>query len=192
MFTKNLSFLLQLLRTSKQSGVLVIEAPGPDESPWLGQFHLDKGVVLTCVIRHKADGRVLLTNDEATRWLSNQGALEWHLEEKSAPSPEAAAPEVSRPLPPAPVPPEQAQDEQRRDPAALLPAAWKNQMRAIPRRTEKGKDVPLSMFPSREHRQVYTLIDGRRTIEEIMILLHKPPEVIIRVLQELHAAGFVI
>jgi hypothetical protein len=183
-FTKNLSFLLQLLRTSKQSGMLVVEPPGSHKSSWLGQFHLDKGVVVTCVIRNKADGRVLLSNDEAVRWLGSQGGLEWYLEEEQVPPPEEAPP-----LRPAP---EQIRSEQHRDPAALLPAMWKNQMRAIPRRTEKGKDVPLSTFASRDLRQVYTLIDGRRTIEEIVVLLHKPPDVIIRVLQVLHAAGFII
>lgn len=181
-YTKDLSFLLQLLRTSKQSGLLFVEPPGQPESSWLGQFRLDNGVVMACLVRNRADGRVLLNNDEAIRWLTNQGKLVWHLEE------EPASPEAARPLLPAP---EEAQRAQPPAEAAMPPAVGKNQLRGIPHRTQKGRELPANSFASREHRQVFTLVDGRRSIEEIVYLLHKPPDFVIRVLHELQAAGFI-
>jgi predicted transcriptional regulator len=52
--------------------------------------------------------------------------------------------------------------------------------------------VPSNAFASREHRQVFALVDGQRTIEEIAHLLHRPSDVIVGVLQELRAAGFIV
>lgn len=182
MNTKDLSFLLQLLRTSKQSGLLFVVPPGPHEPSWEGQFRLDKGEVIACLVSNKVDGRVVLNNDEALRWLTNQGKLEWRLED------EASSSDPSRPLLPAPG---EARSEQRHDVEVLPPAGEKNQLRGIPRHTQKGRNLPLSAFSSRDHRQVFTLVDGRRTIGEIASLLHRPPDVVMRVLQELQAAGLI-
>lgn len=182
MNTKDLSFLLQLLRTSKQSGLLFVESSGPPESSWQGQVRLDKGVVITCLVCNKADGRVVLNNDEALRWLTSQGRLDWRLEE-------APSPDTSRPLL---LPPEETRREQQLDAEALPPILGKNQLRGIPRHTQKGKNLPVSAFRSRDHRQVFTLVDGRRTIEEIASLLYKPPDAVIHVLQELQAAGLIM
>jgi hypothetical protein len=181
-YTKDISFLLRVLHTSKQSGVLLVEAFGQDDSPWQGLFHLDNGAVITCLVRDKADGRVVLRNDEALRWLMNQGKLEWQLEK------DAQLFKTTLPLPP----PGETPAEGFAAPAPPPPALERAQLEQIPQRTQKGKDVPVNAFASREHRQVLTLVDGRRTIEEIIALLHKPPETILRALQDLRVGGFIL
>ena len=181
-YTKDITFLLRLLWTSKQSGRLFVEGPGPNESPWQGQLQLDEGVVTACLIRSKTDGQVVLSNDAALRWLTSQGKLVWRLEEDAQPP---------DPLLPALPSHEEAKREQRHDEDMLPSSAWRNQLESIPQRTQKGKAVPVNAFASREHRQVLALVDGRRTIEEIAHLLHKPPDFIVHVLQELQAAGFI-
>ncbi len=182
MLTKDIAFLLRLLGSSKQSGVLFVEAPGPDESPWQGQFQLNNGMVTSCVLLNKADRRPVLRNEEALAWITRQGKLSWHLEE-TAPFPEPAPPL----LPPGG---ETTREDYYREenPPPFPP---RNQPGVIPQRTPKGKLVPSNTFASREHRQVFALVDGQRTIEEIAQLLHRSPEFIISVLQELQAAGFI-
>lgn len=183
MYTKDITFLLRLLHTSKQSGILFVEAPGQDELPWQGEFQLRQGMVLSCLVRNKADGRVLLSNNEALHWLTRQGKLSWRVEE------DAQSP---APSPHPPPPDEQERGEKRVAGDAPPPAPWRNQYRAVPQRTQKGKVVPVNVFASRDHRQVLTLVDGQRTVEEIVQLLHKPPDAVIRILQELQASGFIL
>jgi hypothetical protein len=181
--TKDITFLLRLLGSSKQSGVLFVEAPGPDESPWQGQFQLNNGMVTSCVLLNKADRRPVLRNEEALAWITRQGKISWRLEETASP-PEPALPL----LPPAG---ETIREDFYRE-ANPLPPPPRNQSGAIPQRTPKGKLVPSNTFASRDHRQVFALVDGQRSIEEIAQLLHRPSDFIIGVLQELRAAGFIV
>ncbi len=187
MYTKDITFLLRLLGSSKQSGVLRVEAPGPGESPWLGQFQLEKGRVLSCVVMNKASGLIGLRDEEALQWLTTRGKLEWWLQEEGEPLPPSPSP---RALP--------AGEDTRREhasapapaPAPLLPP--KNLLGAIPQRAMSEAMAPAPAFTSREHRQVYALVDGQRTIEEIARLLHRPSEFIISILQELQARGLIV
>lgn len=184
MYTKDLTFLLRLLHTSKQSGILLVEpleqgrANGLD---WQGQFQLENGVVTSCLVRNKADGQVLRLNEEALHWLTLQGKLEWQMEEHT--------PSAGALLPSLPPPKEEPQDEAIED--LQTPLAWGKQLREIPQRTFNGMNVPVNALASRDHRQVFALVDGRRSIEEIVRLLHKPPDVVVRVLQELQIRGFI-
>lgn len=149
---------------------------------WQGLFHLNKGAVKSCVVRDKADGRILLSNDEAIRWLVSQGKLNWNLEEDTQPQ---------NPSVPLLSPPEEVPGSRRSDEYAQPVLAPQNQLTNIPKRTQKGDALPLHAFASREHRQVFTLIDGRRTIDEIIYLLHKSPAAVLAILQELQAAGLI-
>ena len=182
MYTKDITALLRLLWTSKQSGMLLVEPLEPQGASWQGLFHLDKGAVKSCVVRNKADGRVLLSNDEAIQWLINHGKLNWNLEE------DVQLQNPSVPLLPAP---EEVQHNRRPDEYARPVFAQRNQLDSIPKRTLKGEALHLNAFASREHRQVFTLVDGRRTVEEIIHLLHKSPASVLSILQELQAAGFI-
>jgi hypothetical protein len=182
-YTKDIAFLLRLLGSSKQSGVLLVEAPGPDTSPWLGQFQLDKGRVLSCLVIDKTSGRVGLRDEEALQWLATRGKLEWRLQEEET-------------LPPAPTPRllPTGEDTQREETHAAKPplAPPKNLLGAIPQRAMAETVASTSLLTSREHRQVYALVDGQRTIEEIAYLLHRPAEFIISILQELQARGLIV
>jgi len=187
-YTKDLTFLLRLLHTSKQSGTLFVEALDQGRSNglgWQGQFQLENGIVKSCLVRNKADGQVLHHNEEAVHWLTLQGKLEWHMEEH-AQSTDALLPvlpqskEASR---------GQLQDEAAED--LQPPLAWEKQLKEIPRRTFSGNNAPVSSFASREQRQVFALVDGRRTIEGIVHLLHKPPDVVVRILHELQLKGLI-
>lgn len=182
MYTKDIAALLRLLWTSKQSGMLFVEPLEQQGPSWQGLFHLDKGAVKSCVVRAKADGRVLLSNDEAIRWLISQGKLNWNLEE------DTQSQNLSVPLLPSP---EEAQSNRGPDDYARPVFPPKHQLESIPKRTQKGEALPLNAFASREHRQVFTLVDGRRTIEEIIYLLHKSPAAVLTILQELQMAGLI-
>ena len=183
MYTRDITFLLRLLQTSKQSGVLSVEPPGPPEASWQGLFQLDAGVVKACLIRSKIDGHLLLGNEEALHWLTNQGRLEWHLEEDGQ-FPGAAPPALQAP--------EERRRMQRSAEEAPPVVGWSQQLARIPQRTQKGKVVPVNALASRDHRQVFALVDGRRSIEEIVTLLGRPPDIVIRLLQELRAIGLIL
>ncbi len=188
-YTKDITFLLRLLESSKQSGLLLVEAPGPTESPWQGRFQLHNGMVMSCVLLSKADGRVALSNEEAITWITSQGKLEWHMQTEAEASHPTRA--LSSPLPGTDEAREEAVQERFAE-EPVPPAPGKNQLASIPQRTEKGKLVPGTAFTSRDHRQVLGLVDGQRTVQEIAQLLHRPADFIIRVLQELRAAGFIV
>lgn len=188
MYTKDLTFLLRLLHTSKQSGILFVEALEQGRSnglDWQGQFQLENGVVKSCLVCNKADGQELYRNEEAVHWLTLQGKLEWHMEEY-AQSTGALLPALPQSKE---TPGEQLQDEAAEDPQS--PLVWGKQLKEIPLRTFSGNNAPVSAFASREQRQVFALVDGRRTIEGIVRLLHKPPDVVMRVLHELQLKGFI-
>jgi hypothetical protein len=189
-YTKEIAFLLRLLGTSKQSGVLLVEAPGPDPSPWLGQFQLENGQVLSCMLLDKADGRVVLRNEEALRWLMAQGKMTWRLED--GPHPPALSPPAREETPYEEAPHVERFREERRAPLPWTRQPEPAPLGPVPHRTEKGKLVPAHVFASREHRQVFALVDGHRTIDEIAHLLQRPSDAILRVLQELQAAGFIV
>jgi hypothetical protein len=188
-YTKDLSFLLRLLQTSRQSGTLFVESYGPngsDEAIWQGQFQLANGAVTSCLVCNKADRQVLFVGEEAVLWLTRQGKLEWRMEEGGVQAKDGMPSSYPR------------YDEDRREqPRSEMmevvqsPLVRSKQLRGVPVRTVRGNAAPVSAFASREQLQVFALVDGRRTIEEIVRLLHKQPDVVIRILQDLQAIGFI-
>ena len=183
MYTKDIISLLRLLQTSKQSGKLFVEPPKQNESSWQGQFRLEKGVLKSCLVYNKTDGRVLISNEEAVRWLTSQGRLDWRLEEDT---------QILDSLSPSLLQGAEAKKSQRHDEEILPSSVWKTQLGGIPQRTQQGINAPVDSFISRDHRQIFALVDGRRTIGEIIKLLHKPPYFVIRIIQELHASGLIV
>jgi hypothetical protein len=168
--------------------MLYVEAAGQNETAeenWQGQFQLENGLVLSCLVCAKTDGQILLVNDEAIRWLTAQGRLEWQIEELTS--------QANQFLLPPPQYPARTREQPDTTPAipALPVASWEKQYKGVPIRAIQGNNAPLSAFSSREERQVYALIDGRRSVEEVIRLLHKPPELVMRVLQDLQAKGFI-
>jgi len=169
--------------------MLFVEPPGQngsDASNWQGQFQLNNGVVTSCLVRNKTDGQILFTHEEAVHWLTRQGKLEWRMGE------DTQSKDVLLLSPPRY---ELAQREQQRQETIediQSPLVRSKQLRKIPLRTLRGNSAPVSAFSSREQLQVFALIDGRRTIEEIVRLLHKQSDTVIRILQELQTIGFVV
>lgn len=181
MRTKDLTSLLQLLQVSERSGLLIVEPPErPEGEQWQGQFYLTRGNVRSCLIRGKRDGRVLLQGQDALRWLTSQGRLEWWMEEQAT-----SVDSVDSPTPGAVPPPSSAQ------PPSSIPSGSSRQIAGVPRRTPKGIAGKGSEAWPRDYRHVLSLIDGRRSSEEIARMLGKSVRDIKHILRDLVAAGFV-
>ena len=184
MYTKDLSFLLRLLQSSRQSGTLFVEGPSQQhESAWQGMFRMENGIVRSCVVFNKQSRKVLFHNEDAINWLIAQGKLEWFIEEntqwpQALPSPSHIA--------------EESRGGHKTGENILLSPLWEKRRREVFTRTIHGESAPVHALPSRDHRQVFALVDGRRSTEEIVRLLQKPPEIILKLLQELQNAGFIV
>lgn len=208
--TRDLANLLQLMQTSRQSGDLIIEPQVQSGTAWRGQIRLVDGQVTACQIRSKLDGRLGFRDNDAMRWLMNpeRGKLQWSLEEPPPPSKTF--------LPVLPTEDDTRSDEQsgmdRMNPYSTVPGnppgnsnrrntypARQNDTPgpsssgpslppgAVLKRTELGNKAPGFALSSRELRQVFALVDGHRTVEEIVRLLHKSPDSVMRLLSELKA-----
>lgn len=216
--TKDLANLLQFLQTSRQSGDLIVEPQVQGEISWQGQLRLVNGQVMACQVRRKIDGRVLLADNEALRWLINpqHGKLEWSLKD------DTLLPDTFLPLLPTDSSTENRQRNGNTGPSFPIvqyhdispvmqynetrqnsytttsnkeqdlntfPSTQSENFAGFPKRTEQRNRASESILSSRDHRQVFSLIDGNRTAEEIARLLHKNPELIFRVLSDLRTAG---
>jgi hypothetical protein len=198
-YTKDLTFLLRLLQSSKQSGMLFVEAPGAggaNSAPWQGQFQLENGVVKSCKVVDMRNGSMLFINDEAVNWLISQGRLEWRIAEEDIQPPGKMLPASSivpsNPNLPAIQSYERTKVDRQSTDSIQASLLWEKRRREVFQRTLRGNSASVNAFPSRDHRQVFALVDGRRNIEEIVQLLHKPPDVILRLMQELYMAGFIL
>jgi hypothetical protein len=172
-YTRNLENLLRLLQTSRQNGLLIVESAEQNGAPWQGQLLLVDGNVKACQVFRKADRQILFTNEEAVRWLIAQGKLNWNLE-KEVQFPTTLSPTLQQPGSTA---------EERKNDASR--SGW------IPRRTSKGMQLSGKSLTSLEHLQVFTLVNGQNTMEGITRLLRKPPDTILRILNELRDADII-
>ena len=214
--TRDLANLLQLMQTSRQSGDLIIEPQVQSGTAWRGQIRLVDGQVTACQVRGKLDGRFGFRDNDAMRWLMNpeRGKLQWSLEEPPPPS-ETFLP-VLPPTNDDSGGDEQSGMD-RTNPYSTIQSSPQSNPQSNPnihntyptrqndtpgpsssgqslppgavlRRTELGNKAPGFALSSRELRQVFALVDGHRTVEEIVRLLHKSPDSVIRLLNELKAA----
>ena len=194
MYTKDLVSLLKLLSVSGQTGVLHIEPPGrdQDEKLWYAQILLVEGQVRAGRIQRRDNGQLLLRDTEALNWLSGQGGLSWMFEEKTkqelippppAPSIRAIANKmVIRPgLGPLREANPGRRDEKARETQLNVE---KSTSTVIPRHTVNGRHAEVNLSWPRDHRLVFALIDGRRTLKEIAVLLKKTPEHVEHVLDD--------
>jgi hypothetical protein len=216
--TRDLTNILQLMQTSRQSGDLTVEPLEQDGIPWQGYFRLVDGQITSCQIRNKTNGQVVLRGEEALRWAINarHGKLAWSLEE------DVQSSDLSIPLLPPPrgkATGEDHQDKNRQDtdpyhtarntsgslspitppkqnnnpPSNPPPPAAQREPApgTIPKRTKPGMFTPGNTLTSRDHRQVFSLIDGRKSIEEIANLLHKPSGFVARIVMDLKTMNLV-
>jgi hypothetical protein len=203
MYTKGLVQLLRALCIAGQSGVVHIEPVQQGaQGPWFAQLLLLKGDVDSCQIRSKRDNRVLLSDVEALSRLTNAGPLLWSLEESSQstmPSrsplavPSADDSNLLSDLHGSPEP------LRRFDlgtqggtsmPSKLPPTQMEPSMKRMPKRTNESDRAATLSWP-REYRQVFALVDGRRTPAEIASLLHWSPERVVWMLSDLQSRGLV-
>jgi hypothetical protein len=181
-YTKNLEQLIQFLQVSRQQGLLTVEPVEPEVVYWQGQMHLVEGNVVACRVIKKADRQVLLINDEARRWLSTQGKLNWQLEATQ----QADLSSSSQPL-------RQSRISARQNHSGPLEriGATPIQPGWIPQRTGKGMLTPAQSLDSLESLQVFTLVNGQNTVEGIARILRKPIQVITPTLERLRRAGLI-
>lgn len=185
MYTKDLEHLLRILQVSRQSGLLTVELAEQEEAHWQGWFRLVEGKVTACQVTRKADGHVLLSNEEALRWLITQGKLNWSLQEEGGQLPGNLLPSL--------LPPGSATGEIKSNTGNLRANAptFRGKPGWIPRRTLKGMHLLPQSLASLEHRQVFTLVNGQNSVEGIARLLRKLPDNIYRILNELRSAGMI-
>lgn len=184
MYTKNLEQLLRFLQVSRQSGLLTVEKSEQDESFWRGFIRLVEGNVKTCQVCRITGGQVLFRDDEALRWLITQGKLDWHLEEGGQ-FPDALLPQP--PLNGSPIGEGQNDSgpQQTFRPTPMALSGW------TPRRTQKGMQLQARSLGSLDHLQAFILVNGQNSVEGIARLLRKPPQRIIRLLEDLRSAGLI-
>ena len=125
---------------------------------------LGQGCVHTCTIR-AADGLSLLQGGEALKTLERLGSLEWHVQ-RMADSSDAWSPNS-----------EVGQDTRQSQEHAAE--------HIIPHRLVAHLSPVQQQKLSRHHRQIFSLVDGFRSIASIAALLHLSPDQVARLLQEL-------
>ncbi|GHO96005.1 hypothetical protein KSF_060530 [Reticulibacter mediterranei] len=166
MQTNNFASLLQHLNLSQQSGTLIVSRQG---EAWQARLHLRNGKWLDCSLLSGRNGRMLLDGEQVVYWLSQKGTLEWQLVDQQSHDRS-----------------NQEQDNQQEH-FVKPPASVKSNVRLIPRRLTPT----LSQKHAREVRHIFHLIDGKRSLEDVARLLHKPYEEVVRIAQMLVAEGIV-
>jgi hypothetical protein len=88
MYTSNLIQLLQMLNGTRKNWVVYISSSQADAfrtgEPWEARLSLTEGRV-TCRIWSTVDRRLLLSNEEAIRWLADLPQFVWRLETTISP-----------------------------------------------------------------------------------------------------------
>jgi hypothetical protein len=196
--TKDLASLLSLLQLSGQSGMLFLRLPEEnDDKVWVAQCQLENGIVTMCRVITTSDGRVAMSNEAALQWLMRLGTLQWRLDEKQIPPANAisqptAQSETSTPQSFGQAPLQWSPVFTLRDGLHIenSPASF-SASQSIPMRAVHTWRATESGVAAREQRQVWLLVDGQRSIEEIAQLLHKPLSVVMKILADLKLGGFI-
>ena len=197
---------------SRQNGVVYVELPKTQRAekgePWRARLHLVEGRVVACHVHSQVDGRRLLSDDGAMRWLAQWGQRElvWSLEDftlhQIASHPVLGPAQVGL-LPPArPVAPPQriwqpadlppparygSPPHHIAQSAGLLPPA---SLVTPPQRIVQAEQGVISSWP-RKHRQVFALVDGKRSVGQIAALLKLPPTVVEEIVNDLQLLGVI-
>jgi hypothetical protein len=163
MYTNDLTGLLITLEKTQASGVISTEGTGPGV-PWQAQLTLTEGRVTTCHVQSSVNGRRLLTDGEAIRWLASLGYRTW---ERAAITPQRTSPLVIG-------------DSQ----TILLQSSM------VPRRLAQAEPVGMHAW-SRKQRQVFALVDGNRSTERIALMLCLPLNVVEDIVHDLQSKNVI-
>ena len=208
MNTNDFASLLWILKMSRQNGVVHVELPKARRTEkgemWRAHLYLVEGHVTACHVLSLVDGRKLLSDDEALRWLARWGQRElaWSLEvstqHKTAPrtAPADPLPPPRRVAPPQgvsqpadlPTPARYGSPPHHvAQPAGLLQRARQN---TPPQRIVQAEQSVISTWP-RKHRQVFALVDGKRSLGQIADILKLSPAVVEGVVNDLQSLGVI-
>jgi hypothetical protein len=153
--------------------------------PWQARLSLVEGHVVACHVHSQVDGRRLLSGDEALRWLAHWGQRElaWTLK-VFTPHQTVPHPAPAGLLPPARnvAPPQRVSQ-----PAGLILPA---RQVTPPQRIEQAEQGVDSSWP-RKHRQIFALVDGKRSVGHIAAILKQSPEVVEGIVNELQSLGVI-
>lgn len=173
--TDSLADVIQSLQLIHKSGLLTVERDGPGNSSELGRITFRDGQIVAADVGQ-------LKGLEAFRNLSS-----WHTCHFIF---ESAPPSV-----PATLPPKAGQNslvsEQRYSNASLNAAP---QMYIVPYRFQTAQNIvpDFQRFGlSRIHRQLFLLIDGNRSTQELARLIGRSPQEILALLADLEHTGFI-
>ncbi|HZT99448.1 MAG TPA: hypothetical protein VFA10_07305 [Ktedonobacteraceae bacterium] len=168
MYNNDLTGLLRMSNKTRANGVISTKGIGPGE-PWQAHLTFFQGQVITCHVWSSVNGRSLLTDYEALHWLANLGYLAWNQE--------AFTPQQTSLL---------FDDSQVDDSQAALLQSYE-----IPRRLRQVERAGMHSW-SRKHRQVFALVDGRRSTERIAVILCQPLKVVEIILHDLQSKGVIV
>ena len=197
---------------SRQNGVVHVELPKAKRiemgEPWRARLYLVEGRVVACQVHSQVDGRRLLSDHAAVRWLAQWGQRElaWSLEVFTLGQIEPHP--VLRPAPVGLLPPARpfAPPQGVWQPANLPPSARygspphhiaqpagplsSSSLVIPPQRIVQAEPGVISSWP-RKHRQVFALVDGKRSVEQIVAMLKLPPAVVEEIVNDLQSLGVI-
>lgn len=184
MYTKDLTSLLHLLKLSEQSTILRVMPADQADEEWYALLSLVEGDVTRCHVLRARDKALLLEGPDALRWLTTLGRLAYEEVVSSSGPTRSLSPAPQRPPP---VPPPSGQRGTTRPP--FNQAGQANVRGARPTRTARGEQEGVAAIAGREHRQVFLLVDGMHTPEEIADVLRKSPDHVRQLLMDLYRQG---
>lgn len=174
--TDSLSDVIQSLQLIHKSGLLTVERDGPGNSSELGRITFRDGQIVAADVGQ-------LKGLEAFRKLSAWHTCHFIFEPGLPPS-----------APPT-LPPQAGQNslvpEQRYSSASLNAAP---QMSIVPYRFQTAQNIvpDFQRFGlSRIHRQLFLLVDGNRSSQELARLIGRSPQEILALLADLEHTGFI-
>jgi hypothetical protein len=137
------------------------------------ELHVKEGVVLSCLFITRK-GQVYQW-DHWEKQIVQLGVLNWELttQQPSEPMPRVIS-TTSRP-------PSQKQ---------ALAASQPQYSSKTPRQLAILSPLQLQQWP-KLHRQVYSLIDGRRQLSNIALMLHRSQQEILQIIEDLRRKGFI-
>ena len=165
-YSSDLNTILRMLKRTQHHWVVHLQWPETEEAgsgaAWQAELFFVEGKVITCHVSSRVDGHLLLMDQQALRWLASLQHFTWRLE---------------------PFTPPQA-------PAPIFSSTQAPLVQQVPRRIMQAEQGVMNAW-SRKQRQIFGLVDGSRTVEQIATILHQPPPVVAEILNDLQAMGVI-
>jgi hypothetical protein len=168
MYRSDLDALLSMLNETGKAWVVQLASPESEklspQAAWQAHLVFVQGRVVECMIQRSLDKHSLSTGAQALEWLARAGQLAWNVE--------------------------QIMPQHRVRPALAAPGGSPTSPRSVPQRTGHVEATVMKTW-SHKQRQVFGLVDGTRSPEQIAALLNQPRSVVEEVLNSLQALGVI-